>query len=147
MSYERDHYHSYPKGGTGKTTTAGALGAALTRKGRRVLMVDMDPQANLTFTMRAEGQPYGTYEVLTGKIPVASAIYTSRFEPGLRISGHQADRIETAVREIIPASKTLSGIDLEMTAIGKEYRLQEALRSVRADYDYIIIDTPQVWVS
>jgi len=130
------------KGGTGKTTTAGALGAALTRKGRRVLMVDMDPQANLTFTMRAEGQPYGTYEVLTGKIPVASAIYTTRFEPGQRISGHQADRTETAVREIIPASKTLSGIDLEMTAIGKEYRLQEALRSVRADYDYIIIDTP-----
>ena len=92
MSYERDRYHSYPKGGTGKTTTAGALGAALTRKGRRVLMVDMDPQANLTFTMRAEGQPYGTYEVLTGKYQLPQrftppGLSQARESPGIRRTG------------------------------------------------------------
>ncbi len=130
------------KGGTGKTTTAGVLGAALTRKGRRVLMVDMDPQANLTFTMQAEGRPCSTYEVLTGKIPVAEAIYTTRTDAGQKISGHKAGQTEITELKIIPASNALSGIDLEMTAIGKEYRLQEALRTIRTNFDYIIIDTP-----
>ncbi|MEQ8201399.1 MAG: AAA family ATPase [Syntrophomonadaceae bacterium] len=129
------------KGGTGKTTTAGALGAALTLKGGRVLMVDMDPQANLTFTMRADNQPRGTYEVLTGKVPAAAAVCLA---PGAASgsSGHQAGQPEIPDRAIIPASAALSGIDLEMTAIGKEYRLQEALSTIRDRFDYIIIDTP-----
>ncbi|NLN87097.1 MAG: AAA family ATPase [Syntrophomonadaceae bacterium] len=129
------------KGGTGKTTTAGALGAALTRKGWRVLMVDMDPQANLTFTMRAQDQTHGTYEVLTGKMPAADAICTGPGQAG-KPSRTKEKPGDMPDRKIIPASTALSGADLELTAIGKEFRLQEALQPLRDDFDYIIIDTP-----
>ncbi len=130
------------KGGTGKTTTAGAMAAALNLKGARVLMVDMDPQTNLTFAMRAEQQADTTYELLMGKVAAAGTIY--RFPK----TGSNPSAKATAISKeggnlaIIPASAALSGADLEMTAIGKEYRLQEALQPLRDDYDYIIIDTP-----
>lgn len=130
------------KGGTGKTTTVGAMGAALNLKGSRVLMVDMDPQANLTFAMRAENQADTTYELLVGKVGAAEAIRRLP-KPGSNPAAKAAAKSKRhGDLAIIPASAALSGIDLEMTAIGKEYRLQEALQPLRQDYDYIIIDTP-----
>lgn len=130
------------KGGTGKTTTVGALAAALHLKGYRVLMVDMDPQANLTFTMGADNLVATAYEILAGKIPAAQAVYPLP-DDGVDHSGKKAATPQRRPeRGIIPASAALSGADLEMTAIGKEYRLQEALRPLRAQFDYIIIDTP-----
>lgn len=130
------------KGGTGKTTTVNALGAALTCKGYRVLMVDIDPQANLTFTMQAENSGKTSYDVLTGKYNAADTVSRITIPQAKPSEKSSASHEELSVREVIPASEALSGLDLELTAIGKEYRLKEALKSVKSDFDYIIIDTP-----
>ncbi len=130
------------KGGTGKTTTVNAMGAVLAMKGYRVLMVDIDPQANLTFTVQADKSLKTSYDILTGKHKAADVIACITVSES-RLSNKNAARTEEPpTREIIPASEVLSGLDLELTSIGKEYRLKEALKSVRGDFDYIIIDTP-----
>lgn len=112
------------KGGTGKSTTASAIANGLRIKGRRVLLVDLDSQANLTYTTGAQGGGITALEVLTGTATAAEAIQHTE----------QAD--------IIPAGQQLAAADLLLTDIGKEYRLREALEPIRGQYDYIIIDTP-----
>lgn len=130
------------KGGTGKTTTVNALGAALSLKGYRVLMVDMDPQANLTFTMQAEKGVTTSYDILIGKSSAAGAIFCNPTPEFILSEKNSSKNNGSLVRQIIPAAAALSGLDLELTSIGKEYRLIEALKSIRNDFDYIIIDTP-----
>ncbi len=112
------------KGGTGKSTTAHALGQGLQQQGFRVLFVDVDPQGNLSSTMAAEAGRPTAYDVLTKKTTAQEATQ------------------QTAQGAIIPASPQLSGADLEITQTGKEYRLKEALRPIRNKYDFCIIDTP-----
>jgi len=112
------------KGGTGKTTTAHALGAGLIWRANRVLFIDLDPQGNLSYILRADMDGSTSYEVLTGQ---ATAKETIQHKPG---------------GDIIPASPALSGANLEVNKTGKEYRLREALEPIRNDYDYIVIDTP-----
>lgn len=113
------------KGGVGKSTTAFCLGSGLTRKGAHVLFVDLDAQANLTWSLGADpdGGPTAL-EVLTRACPAAKAVRS------------------TPNGDLIPASASLSGADTVITAVGKEYRLREALEPLSASYDYIIIDTP-----
>jgi chromosome partitioning protein len=112
------------KGGTGKTTTAHALGAGLILRGHRVLFIDLDPQGNLTYIMRAAtGQPTA-HEVLTGRATAAEAV---QHTPG---------------GDIIPAGPALAGADLELNRTGKEYKLKEAVQPLKESYDYIVIDTP-----
>lgn len=107
------------KGGVGKTTTAQALGDWMTEQGQRVLYVDLDPQANLSFTMRASG---GAFETL--------------LNPGkIRDNITETDR-----GDILASSPALVGADTALTQVGKEYRLREALEHVQ--YDAVIIDTP-----
>lgn len=112
------------KGGTGKSTTAHALGAGLHRLGNRVLFIDLDPQANLSFTLGANIDGNTAYQVLLRKCDMKEAVQNTK-------NG-----------DIISASPMLSGIDGELTYIGKEHRLKESIKEIIDDYDYIILDTP-----
>lgn len=126
------------KGGVGKTTTTANLGAALARLGRRVLLVDLDPQANLSMHLDTvlEGDEPSTYSVLTG---------ASTIEESLRATTTEGMRI-------LPASIDLSGAELELAnAFGREMLLKEALETWetgcieatgQAPADYVLIDCP-----
>ncbi len=113
------------KGGVGKTTTTYALGLGLRKKGYKVLIVDLDPQGNLSFSVGAETEESITiYEVLKGEYNAEEAIQ------------------HTPIIDIIPSNIVLSGVDLEFTHTGREFLLREALSNVQNIYDYIIVDTP-----
>lgn len=111
------------KGGVGKSTTAHALAQGLRNKGFSVLAIDLDPQGNLSYTMAAKDGT-NAHDVLMGKASASEAIQ------------------HTSNGDIIPASEALSGADIELHQVGKEYRLREALQSIRELYDFAIIDTP-----
>lgn len=110
------------KGGVGKTATAQALGAGLTRKGYKVLYIDLDSQTNLSYGLGADLKKASSMDILTGEAAAKEAIQTTQ----------QGD--------IIPGAETLAGADQIIDGTGKEYRLKEALDGLA--YDYIIIDTP-----
>lgn len=112
------------KGGAGKTTTAAALAAGLTLRGQRPLLIDLDPQCNLSFATGARTTGASALGVLTGETTAAAAIQ------------------HTATGDIIAGSKHLSGADILIADTGKEYRLREALEPLRGLYSHIIIDTP-----
>lgn len=112
------------KGGAGKTTTAAALASGLALKGYNPLLIDLDPQCNLTFITGARASGASALGVLTGEISAAAAIQ------------------HTGAGDLIPGSKHLSGADILFTDTGKEYRLKEALEPLRGQYSHIIIDTP-----
>ena len=109
------------KGGTGKTTTAAALAQAAAAAGKRVLAIDLDPQANLTFTIGADQNQPGSYELLNG--------------------GDPAELLQETPQGItaIAASPNLA---TERTTPGSATRLQEALKPIKKKFDYIFIDTP-----
>lgn len=113
------------KGGAGKTTTALALTGALTSKGYRVLLVDLDAQGNFTYSLGAvRGQGRGALGVLQRPETIREEIQ------------------HTAQGDVLASSPGLAGADAVITATGKEYRLREALEIVAEDYDYCVIDTP-----
>ena len=118
------------KGGVGKTTTNINLAACLALKGKKVLILDIDPQGNTTsgIGIRKKGLEKTTYEVLIDeKMKVEEAI------------------LPTIVKnlDIVPASVQLAGAEIELVKLeGREKRLKRALDSVRDKYDYIFIDCP-----
>ncbi len=128
------------KGGGGKTTTSANLGAALAQKGKKILLVDMDAQANLTAHLGVisrevaeesiEADPslpeYSTYDVLKGTKSVKEVVVK------------RSDNLD-----LLPSSILLSAADLELGGlVGRELLLKRALTSVKNDYDIIIIDCP-----
>jgi chromosome partitioning protein len=117
------------KGGVGKTTTAINLGAYLAQMGQRVLVVDLDPQANATSCLGVDKHTVqsGTYEaLLNGDVPPASILYNER----LQLS-------------ILPSSPSLAGAEIELVdELGREFRLRKALATVDGKYDYILVDCP-----
>lgn len=113
------------KGGVSKTTTTGAFAAELSRRGYRVLVIDADPQANLSDSVGADTQEINSlYDLLRRDCTVADTIQNLE------------------VFDIIAANIMLSACEQELTATGKEYRLREQIEPILDDYDYIIIDTP-----
>lgn len=109
------------KGGTGKTTTAAALAQAAKEDGRRVLCVDLDPQANFTFVLAADQNAPGSYQLLNGA-PAADLIQTT--PQGL---------------DVIPASPDLAA---ERTTPNSARRLADALEPLKGKYSFVFIDTP-----
>lgn len=117
------------KGGVGKTTSCLNVGAALSRKGQRVLLIDADPQGNLTIGAGVDlGDNDPTiYEVLKGKADINDAIQFTA----------------NSSYDLIPADIILSGADVELSGIpGREMILKEKLAQITAIYDYILIDCP-----
>jgi chromosome partitioning protein len=112
------------KGGVGKTTSAINIGAGLVELGKKVLLVDLDPQANLTISLGIPRQRYTIYEALRGEGELTPVTY----KPNL---------------DVITSSLDLSGAEMELiNEAGREFILRELLAQVEADYDYIIIDCP-----
>ncbi len=109
------------KGGTGKTTTAAALAQAAAAAGKKVLAIDLDPQANLSFFIGADPTAPGSYQLLHGADP---AQLIQRTQQGI---------------DAIAAAPDLA---TEKTTPGSAKRLQQALEPVRNSYDLILIDTP-----
>lgn len=121
---------SNQKGGVAKTTTAYALAAGLHKKGYTVLMVDLDAQSNLSFTVGLDllGLPGKTlYDVFKGQARTEEAIYP----------------VQTGL-DIAVGGLSLSAADMEFNGIGREYLLKKALEPIRGNYDFCIIDTSPV---
>jgi len=112
------------KGGVGKSTTAFALGSGLHGRNKKVLLIDLDPQGNISYTARIAEDGPTSYDVMTGTAGMDEAIAS------------------TSTFDLLPAGRGLSRMDLELNKTGKEYRLSEALEPMRGKYDYVIIDTP-----
>lgn len=121
------------KGGVGKTTTTINLAAALALAGQRILLVDVDPQANLTSGVGLKGTagPAGTiYDALTAAAPISDA------KPYI---------VATAVERmvLIPADRNLTGAEIELVALDeREERLRRLLAPLRDEFDYIFVDCP-----
>ncbi len=109
------------KGGSGKTTTAAALAQAAVAAGRKVLVIDLDPQANLSFFIGADQNLPGSYQLLHGT-------------PAAQLIQHTRQGID-----VIAASPDLA---TERTTPGSGKRLEEAIAPIKKKYDYIFIDTP-----
>ena len=117
------------KGGVGKTTTAINLGAFLAQLGQRVLIVDLDPQANATSSLGVDKRTVqaSTYDaLLADDIPASSILFNERLQLSL-----------------LPSSPALAGAEIELVEeADREFKLRHALESMDGKYDYILIDCP-----
>lgn len=127
------------KGGVGKTTTAVNVGACMAQWGQRVLVVDVDPQANATSSLGIDkySVPLSMYDVLVREVPLARIVQSTDRE---RLS-------------LAPASPSLAGASVELVNLSqREYRLRQALATLTPNegtdadaneqYDYVLIDCP-----
>lgn len=118
------------KGGVGKTTTSVNLSASLAHNGRRVLLIDLDPQGNASSGLglkRSDFQDLNAYHVLIGENTIQEAIYKTRVEN----------------LSVVPATPDLVGAEIELVDTQhREFKLKQEIQSVANDYDYVILDCP-----
>ncbi|MBQ9648395.1 MAG: AAA family ATPase, partial [Oscillospiraceae bacterium] len=113
------------KGGVGKTTTAMNFGVGLRLRGKRVLMIDMDPQCSLSYIMGASDSPPTARELLLDpKMDALTAVQLVQ-------EGH-----------LIASSRELGSLEMELTEDDRAFRLSEALKQLVPYYDYVVIDSP-----
>lgn len=113
------------KGGVSKTTTAASFAARLRAKGKRVLCVDADPQANLSTSVGGDtAELVGLYDLLKREADAADCVQA------------------LPPFDLIAGSILLAAMEQELSDVGKEYRLHEQISPIADSYDYIIIDTP-----
>ena len=117
------------KGGVGKTTSVVNLGAYLAEMGRRVLIIDMDPQSNATsgLGLDKDAMNLSTYQILLEQTAAANVLR----------------RYEETNLYILPASPNLAGAEVELVnAIAREYRLKANIEPLLEQFDYVLIDCP-----
>jgi len=123
------------KGGVGKTTTTANLGAALALRGRNVLLVDLDPQGNLTsaFGLEKDVQQTVAESLLDRRVPL----------PVVAVANGSATNGSGKHLSVVPAAVGLASAEAQlMNKLGRELRLRDQLLSVGDAFDYIMIDTP-----
>ncbi|QEM45651.1 ParA family protein [Mycolicibacterium grossiae] len=116
------------KGGVAKTTTVASLGAAMAEKGQRVLLVDLDPQGSLTFSLGQDPDKLAVsvHEVLLGEVEPSAALVTT--PEGMTL---------------LPANIDLAGAEaMLLMRAGREYALKRALAKIASDFDVVVIDCP-----
>ncbi len=116
------------KGGVAKTTTVASLGTALVDLGKRVLLVDLDPQSCLTFSLGIDPEDVGAsiYQVLLRQADAADVIYTTEDGP-----------------DLLPATIELAGAEAALlTRPGRDHALRAALEGLLDNYDWILLDCP-----
>jgi len=114
------------KGGVGKTTVCAGICGCLSKMGKSVLAIDLDPQGNLSFSLGADinENAYTIYNVFKGEVDLYDVI-------------RHTESCDIACSNIL-----LSGAELELNAIGREHILRDQLDLIAADYEYVVIDTP-----
>jgi chromosome partitioning protein len=113
------------KGGVSKTTSTQAITTLLNKQGKKTLAIDLDPQGNLSFSMKANLNNTPTiYNVLKGELKANDILQ------------------HTPSGDILPSNILLSGADIEFTMTGREYLLKEAIKNIVNQYEYVIIDCP-----
>lgn len=121
------------KGGVGKTTTAVNLSAALAKRGRRVLLIDVDSQANASQALGVEA---------SGEDSLYQALIGNKLMEELVMPTHRRNL------SIIPAHMDLSGVEVELTQNGTHTScMRDAMAGLRESgfYDYVFLDTPPLW--
>ncbi|MBQ9764229.1 MAG: ParA family protein [Phascolarctobacterium sp.] len=117
------------KGGVGKTTTAVNVAACLAKQGRKVLLIDSDPQGNATSGLGFDKRDVKKciYDALINEVPMADTLKHTAYEN----------------LDVIPATIQLAGAEIELVSLmNREGRLKNALERIKHDYDYVIIDCP-----